>query len=115
MLKSLRRHIASIIYPEYTIDTIELSQVRERNLDLYSELQDHLKGRVITPPQWNDIQRVQQEHTRMMKEQEQIVLYLRESLPGFKDGKYGYYKGFGDLIVSLLKTSKGISEPEIKQ
>jgi hypothetical protein len=59
----------------------EISALRELNKDLDAQVRESLTRVAITPQEESEIARLRQEHDRLVKEQAEIVVFLRNNFP----------------------------------
>src|SRR5277367_2365857 len=57
----------------------EMSALRELNKDLNQQVQDSLTRKSITPAELEEITRIRGEHSRLLKEQAEIIVYMRDN------------------------------------
>jgi hypothetical protein len=98
MLERIRESIALAICPNF-------ARLRERNIDLMTEVQGYIKAGYCPPEQFRDIERIIREHRVLVKDQEELVVFLRENLPGFKEGRHTQGeqgRTFGYFVTSLM-------------
>jgi hypothetical protein len=74
-----------------------IKKLRKSNSSLIADLST---GLTITTSQRDEYNRIVQEHKVLNEEQNNIIVYLRDSVPTMLDGRYN---SFSTLVIAILK------------
>ena len=83
----------------------EISRLLTLNKDMDEQIRELMDRRSLTEKQWEDYQRIVQEHRELVNGQGAVIEYLRSAYPNdFKivRGKH-QGKGFWDILMGYLK------------
>jgi len=90
----------------------EISTLRERNTDLDAQVRSLLAAQPITVSERAEIARIRFEHTQLIVEQSEIIVYIRNN---FSDEmKKGAFRGMGaaQMVCKLLERLKVLEDEE---
>lgn len=84
----------------------EIAALRQANAKLMASNQELMNeqksGRVVSRSQYDEFQRIVREHVTLNDEVNNVVMFLRENVPQFRDGRYTGLS-FSQFVINILK------------